>query len=195
MATFFAIMASSALSNNLLLVHCLGLSSLFAYSHSLRTGIALALTSFVVLFSSALLNAFLYYSVLLPLNLVSLRIVAFVLISASLTFLLMKLLTRYFPVTTQRQALTLLTLSGNGAALGLAVLITLPGTGLMELSASNIVAAALGGALGVSVLILLFAGLRQRLDATQLPAALQGAPSYLISAGIVAMALLGFSGI
>lgn len=188
-------MASTALSNNLLLAHCLGLSSLFAYSHSLRTGIALALTSFVVLFSSALLNAFLYYSVLLPLNLVSLRIVAFVLISASLTFLLMKLLTRYFPVTTQRQALTLLTLSGNGAALGLAVLITLPGTGLMELSASNIVAAALGGALGVSVLILLFAGLRQRLDATQLPAALQGAPSYLISAGIVAMALLGFSGI
>lgn len=195
MATFFAIMASTALSNNLLLAHCFGLSSLFAYSHSFRSGVALALVSFVVLFTSALINACLYYYILLPLNLIPLRIIGFVLISAVITFLCMKLLTKYFPVTAQRQALTVLTLSGNGAALGLAVLISMLGTGLSEIPTQEIIATALGGALGVSVLILLFAALRERLDAAQLPAALQGAPGYLISAGIVAMALMSFSGI
>lgn len=195
MATFFAIMASTALSNNLLLVHCLGLSSLFAYSNSFRTGVALALTSFAVLFSSAVLNALLFYYLLLPLNLVALRIVVFVLVSAVLTFLCMRLLARFFPVTAQRQTLTILTLSGNGAAIGLAVLISMRAIGQSEIPVLDIVATALGGALGVSVLILLFAALRQRLDAAQLPLAFQGAPAYLISAGIVAMALLGFSGI
>ena len=182
-------------SNNLLLVHCLGLSSLFAYSNSFRTGVALALTSFAVLFSSAVLNALLFYYLLLPLNLVALHIVVFVLVSAVLTFLCMRLLARFFPVTAQRQTLTILTLSGNGAAIGLAVLISMRAIGQSEIPVLDIVATALGGALGVSVLILLFAALRQRLDAAQLPLAFQGAPAYLISAGIVAMALLGFSGI
>lgn len=190
MSQFPGIIIAAALVNNVVLVQLLGVSSLFAYSTSLRNAIELAWLSALVMFTSAVINLLILRWLLLPLNIEFLQLILYVAVSALLTHLLLALLAPGLPASFRRQGMEFCLISGNSAIIGLALLNS---TSILSLSES--ITFSLGAALGFAMILVLFAALRERLETAAVPMPLRGAPIHLISAGIVAMCLLGFAGL
>ena len=189
MTKLFGIIIAAALVNNVVLVQLLGVSSLFAYSRQLRGAVELALASFLVLFLASLVNLLLYRFLLQPLGLAYLNLACFVGVSAGLTGFLVLLVKDRLSFSMRRHGLSLAMIGGNSAVIGVSLLNT-----LTTLNTVEAVAYCFGTALGFALLLIAFAALRLRLDLADIPLPFRGAPIYLISAGIVAMCLLGFAG-
>lgn len=190
MSTYISIIIAAALVNNVVLVQLLGVSSLFFSSSRLQNAIELAALNFVVLFSAAVINLLLFRFLLAPLGLDFLKLLFFVIVSSGITGLLLQWLKKKFPLSMRQQKLAFYLTGGNSAVVGVSLLNT-----VSSLNISQSIAYSLGAALGFSLLIVAFAALRLRLEACDVPAPFQGAAIQLISAGIVAMFLLGFAGL
>jgi len=128
--------------------------------------------------------------VLEPLQLDALSLLCFITLSAGTVSLLMPILSQRYPLTARRQRLAVVLLSSNSAVIGL----SLRNTQSLG-SAGELIGTTLGAAAGFAVTLLAFAALRQRLDSCDAPACFRHGPLYMISAGIAAMAMLGFSGL
>ena len=181
---------AAALVNNLALVHLVGVSSLFAYSARLKAAGELAVLSFISLSLSGVINLLLYRWLLQPLGLDALSLLSFTAVSATLVSFGLPLLHANFPLTARRQLLATLLLSANSAVIGLSLLNT-----ESLRSTADLLIYCIGAALGFSLCLLAFAALRQRIDSCDAPRAFRRSPLYLISAGIDAMAMLGFAGL
>lgn len=190
MSQFLVIVVAAALVNNIVLVQLLGVSSLFAYSNSIRNAVELAWVSAIVMFTTAVANLCIDRWILTPLNLAFLQLILFVTISALFTGLLIRLVSTHWPRTMRRQGLEFYLVSGNGAIIGLALL----NAGGLRSIGDNI-AYSFGAALGFAFTLVMFAAIRERLATAAVPRAFRGAPIQLLSAGIVAMCLLGFAGL
>ena len=190
MSQFLSIIVAAALVNNVVLVQLMGVSAFFAYSNSLRNAIELAWLSAVVMFGSATINLLLARWVLVPLNLEFLQLILFVGVSATLTSLLLATLAARLPHSFRRQGLEFYLISGNSAVVGLSLLNT-----VSIRSVADSITYSLGAAIGFAMVLVLFAALRERLECAAVPTPFRGAPIQLISAGIVAMCLLGFAGL
>jgi electron transport complex protein RnfA len=181
---------AAALVNNLALVHLVGVSSMLAYSARLKAAGELAILSFTSLSLSGVVNLLLYRWLLQPLGLDALSLLSFTAVSATLVSFGLPLLHANFPLTARRQLLATLLLSANSAGIGLSLLNT-----ESLLSTADLLIYCIGAALGFSLCLLAFAALRQRIDSCDAPHAFRHSPLYLISAGIAAMAMLGFAGL
>lgn len=190
MSQFLSIIVAAALVNNVILVQLIGVSAFFAYTTSLRNAIELAWLSGAVMFVSATINLLLARWLLVPLDLEFLQLILFVGVSATLTSLLLTVLAARLPHSLRRQGLEFYLISGNSAVLGLALLNT-----VSLRSVVDCITYSLGAAVGFALALVLFAALRERLETAAVPAPFRGAPIQLISAGIVAMCLLGFAGL
>ena len=190
MTTYLSIIIAAALVNNVVLVQLLGVSSLFLSNSRLQNTIELAILNFIVLFSAAVINLLLFRFILLPLGLGFLKLLFFVAISSSITKLLLQWLKQRFPLSLRQQKLAFYLTGGNSAVIGVSLLNT-----VSRLSIPQSIAYSLGAALGFSLLLIAFAALRLRLDSAEVPAPFRGTAIQLISAGIVAMFLLGFAGL
>ncbi len=190
MTTYLSIIIAAALVNNVVLVQLLGVSSLFLSNSRLQNTIELAILNFIVLFSAAVINLLLFRFILLPLGLGFLKLLFFVAISSSITKLLLQWLEQRFPLSLRQQKLAFYLTGGNSAVIGVSLLNT-----VSRLSIPQSIAYSLGAALGFSLLLIAFAALRLRLDSAEVPAPFRGTAIQLISAGIVAMFLLGFAGL
>ena len=190
MTTYLSIIIAAALVNNVVLVQLLGVSSLFLSNSRLQNTIELAILNFIVLFSAAVINLLLFRFILLPLGLDFLKLLFFVAISSSITKLLLQWLEQRFPLSLRQQKLAFYLTGGNSAVIGVSLLNT-----VSRLSIPQSIAYSLGAALGFSLLLIAFAALRLRLDSAEVPAPFRGTAIQLISAGIVAMFLLGFAGL
>ena len=181
---------AAALVNNLALVHLVGVSSLLAYSARLKAASELAVLSFTSLSLSGVINLLLYRWLLQPLGLDALSLLSFTAVSATLVSFGLPLLHANFPLTARRQQLATLLLSANSAVIGLSLL-----NSESLRSTADLLIYCIGAALGFSLCLLAFAALRQRIDSCDAPRAFRHSPLYLISAGIAAMAMLGFAGL
>ncbi len=181
---------AAALVNNLALVHLVGVSSLLAYSARLKAAGELAVLSFISLSLSGVINLLLYRWLLQPLGLDALSLLSFTAVSATLVSFGLPLLHANFPLTARRLLLATLPLSANSAVIGLSLLNT-----ESLRSTADLLIYCIGAALGFSLCLLAFAALRQRIDSCDAPRAFRHSPLYLISAGIAAMAMLGFAGL
>ncbi|MEX0965455.1 MAG: Rnf-Nqr domain containing protein [Pseudohongiellaceae bacterium] len=190
MTNTLTIIIAAALVNNLILIQLLGVSSLFYATKRLPQAIEFGLFNFAVLFLTALLNSALYHYVLLPLNLTFLRLTVFVTVSGLIATALLQILKNHFPLTARQQGLLILLSGGNSAVLGTTVLNTSSAYNLSE----NI-AYGFGAALGYSLVIIGFSALRTRLESADIPAPFRGNAIQLITAGLVAISLLGFAGL
>lgn len=181
---------AAALVNNLALVHLVGVSSLLAYSSRLKAASELAVLSFITLSLSGAINLLLFRWLLQPLGLDVLSLLSFAAVSATLVSFGLPALHANFPLMARRHVLATLLLSANSAAIGLSLLNT-----ESLRSTADLLIYCIGAALGFSLCLLAFAALRQRLDGCDAPHAFRHSPLYLISAGIAAMAILGFAGL
>ena len=189
MTDLILIILATVLVNNFVLTKFLGLCPFLGAGGRLETAAGMALaTTFVLTLASGisyLVNAWL----LLPAGLGYLRLLAFILIIAGTVQFAELVIRRSSPMLHQVLGLFLPLITTNCAVLGIA---------LLNVQQSESLAAALayglGGGLGFSLVITLFAGLRERTAASDVPAPFRGAAASLVTAGLMALAFMGFAG-
>lgn len=185
-----SIIIAAALVNNVVLIQLFGVSSLFYASQRLTQAIEFALYNFLVLLFASMANLLIYRLVLLPLGIEFLRLIVFVMIAAAIGTTLLRLIAKHFPLSLRQQGLLIFLAGGNSAVLGSSLI-----SSNSVLDLGEILAMSFGTALGFALVLVGFSALRIRLDSADIPQPFRGSAVLLISAGFVALSLLGFAGL
>ena len=186
----FSIALGAILVENFILVQFLGICPFMGVSKKMdtATGMGLAVT-FVMGLASIfcwLVNEYL----LVPLGLEYLQTLAYILVIASLVQFVEMFLQKSMPALYEALGIYLPLITTNCAVLGVALLNTQNGYNFIE----SVVYGITGG-LGFMLAIVLFASVRERLEYAEYPKAFEGFPIALVSAGLIALAFMGFSGL
>lgn len=190
MKEYALILISTVLINNFVLVKFLGLCPFMGVSRKLETAIGMALaTTFVLTLSSVcayLINDYL----LTPLGLEYLRTIAFILVIAAVVQFTEMVVHKTSPLLYQVLGIFLPLITTNCAVLGVALLNIQESHGFIESALYGF-----GAAIGFSVVLVLFAAMRERIAAADVPVHFQGAAIALVTAGLMSLAFMGFSGL
>jgi len=189
MSDLVLIILATVLVNNFVLVKFLGLCPLLGASTRVETALGMSLATTFVLTIAAGASYLIDTYLLAPFELEYLRLLAFiVVIAASVQFT--ELFIRHSsPLLHQVLGVYLPLITTNCAVLGVALLNTQQSNNFVEALAYGI-----GAGLGFCLVMVLFAGLRERLDGADVPAPFRGAAIALITAGMMSMAFIGFTG-
>ena len=181
---------AALLSENLVLVSCMGIGthteSFNKPKQAIRTGLCLTAVMVLGVFFSWVLN----YFVLTRFRLEHFRVLAFSLLIPGLVALLRQFLRLCVPELSRRADENLASISTNCAALGSALLVS-----QRSYSLSAAMVFALWGGVGATLALASFASLQKEVDLNRCPRAFRGVPIQLITAGLMAMALLGYYGL
>ena len=188
--TLLAISLGAILTNNFIFSQFLGIWPFLGVSKKIDTAVGMGIAvTFVMGLASAVCFLVNNY-VLIPLGLGYMQTVAFILVIAGLVQFVEMFLKKNIPTLYTALGVYLPLITTNCAVLGVAILMIQKEFNLLQ-SVTYSVATALGFALA----LVLFAGIRERLDFEDVPKAFKGIPIALITAGILAMAFMGFSGL
>lgn len=190
MTSLIVIIITTALVNNVVLSQFLGICSFLGVSKQIKTSASLgAAVTFVIGIASAV-SYVLYHTVLVPLNLTYLQTIVFILVIAALVQLVEMFLKKTSPSLYQALGIFLPLITTNCAVLGVAL------TNVQnEYSFVESVVSGVGTGLGYTLAIILLASIRARIDESSIPAPFRGAPIVLLSAALMAIAFMGFSGL
>lgn len=188
--SLFLIVVTTALVNNVVLNQFLGICSFLGVSKQIKTSASLGgAVIFVMAISSAAANL-LYNFVLDPLDLEYLNTIVFILVIAALVQMVEMFLKKTSPGVYQALGIYLPLITTNCAVLGVAL------TNVQnEYNFIESVTAGIGTAVGYTIAIVLLAGIRERIDESSIPAPFRGAPVVLLSAALMSIAFMGFSGL
>lgn len=188
--SLFLIIVTTALVNNVVLNQFLGICSFLGVSKQIKTSASLGgAVIFVMAISSAAANL-LYNFVLDPLDLEYLNTIVFILVIAALVQMVEMFLKKTSPAVYQALGIYLPLITTNCAVLGVAL------TNVQnEYNFIESVTAGVGTAVGYTIAIVLLAGIRERIDESSIPAPFRGAPVVLLSAALMSIAFMGFSGL
>ena len=190
MTSLLMIVIGAALINNVVLSQFLGLCSFLGVSKQIKTSASLgAAVIFVITIASAVANL-LYDFVLDPLGLSYLQTIVFILVIAALVQVVEMFLKKTSPGLYNALGIYLPLITTNCAVLGVALTNVTNGYNFIES-----VLAGLGTAVGYTIAIVLLAGIRERIEESEVPAPFRGAPIVLLSAALMAIAFYGFSGL
>lgn len=184
------ILLAAALVNNFVLVQFLGLCPFIGTSARMETALPMTLATMFVLMLAALATHLVYHYLLLPFDLGYLRIVAFVVVIASVVQFTELFVRAASPLLHQLLGIYLPLITSNCAVLGVTLIAideghSLPRTLLL----------ALGAGLGFGIALVAFAALRERLQDAAVPRAFRGPPLALITVGFMALAFAGLRGL
>jgi electron transport complex protein RnfA len=189
MTELFLIVLAAALVNNFVLVQFLGLCPFMAASSRLEGAAGLALATGLVLTTASGLSYLVERLLLRPFDLEYLRLLSFVVVigvAVQLTDLSIK---RFSPIVHRLLGIYVPLIASNCAVLGVA---------LLNSAASRSFVAALfygaGAAAGFGLVLALLSGLRERLRRADVPVPFRGAAITFVTAGILSLAFLGFTG-
>ena len=188
--SILSIALGAILVENFILVQFLGICPFMGVSKKMDTAFGMGMA---VIFVMALAAAFCYLVnlILVPLNLVYMQTIAYILVVASLVQFVEMFLQKSMPALYQSLGIYLPLITTNCAVLGVALLNTQNNYNFIQ----SVVYGITGG-IGFTVAIVLFASVRERMDASsECPKAFEGFPIALISAGLIALAFMGFSGL
>lgn len=193
MSDIASLILAAALVNNIVFVQLLGVSALASFSERLQPAIDIAIFTAIVLVLSSTINQLLFWFVLSPLNLEVLKLIVFVVVSASLTTALATVVSDNFKLIARQQAVGFYLAGANSAVVGN----SLQNSDSIPSSISFVqtVAISIGAALGFAFVLVGLAALKVRLGTADTPDAFKDGPIMLISAGIAAMSFLGFAGL
>jgi electron transport complex protein RnfA len=184
------IFMSAVLVNNFVLNKFLGICPFLGVSKKVETalGMSIAVTFVMALASAA--TYVVYYALLVPFDLEYLYNIAFILIIAALVQLVEMFIKKSSPTLYQALGIYLPLITTNCAVLGVTVLNKESGYSFVTSVINGV-----GAALGFGLAIILFASIRERLERSDIPKAFRGFPIALITAGLMSIAFLGFSGL
>lgn len=188
MSNFLAIIFSCVLVNNFVLTQFLGLCPFMGISGKKGAALGMGLATSFVLTLSSIAAYLIEHLLLIPFALEFLRTPAFIVAIAVLVGLTELFLAKTSPFLFQILGIYLPLITTNCAVLGVALLNSNQSHNLFE-SASY----GLGAALGFTLALIIFSALRERLEGADIPAPFKGKPIAFITAGILALAFMGFS--
>ena len=184
------IIISTALVNNVVLIQFLGICSFLGVSKQMKASLSLGLAVMFVITLSSAVASLLYTYVLLPLELTYLKTIVFILVIAALVQMVEMFIKKKSPAVYNALGIYLPLITTNCAVLGVAL------TNVQdELNFIQSVTAGFGTAVGFTIAIVLLAGIRSRIDEEAIPKPFRGAPVVLLSAALMSIAFMGFSGI
>jgi electron transport complex protein RnfA len=190
MKEYFLILLSTVLVNNFVLVQFLGLCPFMGVSRKQETATGMALaTTFVLTLSSAcsyLVNAY----ILEPLDIVYLRTIAFILVIAVVVQLTEMFVHKTSPILYRVLGIFLPLITTNCAVLGVALLNIRHDHSFMESLIYGF-----GASVGFSLVLILFAAMRERITVGDVPETFKGPAIALVTAGLMSLAFMGFSGL
>ncbi|MFA9390434.1 MAG: electron transport complex subunit RsxA [Prolixibacteraceae bacterium] len=187
---YILIFISAVLVNNIVLTQFLGICPFLGVSKKIETAIGMTGAVAFVIVLATIVTFLIQHYILNPLNIAYLQTITFILIIAALVQLVEIILKKVSPALYQALGVFLPLITTNCAILGVAILVIQKDFTLMQG-----VVYAFSNALGFGLALIIFAGLREHTDLMDVPAGLKGVPIALITAGILAMAFMGFSGI
>ncbi len=196
---YILIIVSAVFVNNILLMQFLGVCPFLGVSNKVSTATGMSGAVIFVIALATLVTYLLQYYVLIPLRIEFMQTVAFILVIAALVQMVEIILKKISPSLYQALGIFLPLITTNCAVLGLAIIVVskefaFAGTPQMFSLAQAMVYAIASG-VGFGVAMILFSGLREQLDLNNVPKAFKGTPIALITAGILALAFMGFAGI
>ena len=194
---YFLIFISAIFVNNIVLSQFLGICPFLGVSKKIDTalGMGAAVTFVLVL---ATIVTYLLQMLLDAYGLGFLQTILFILVIATLVQMIEIILKKISPSLYQALGVFLPLITTNCCILGVAILVANGTNKLPEGLDHNLLTGtlfALATALGFAIALVLFAGLREQLRRNDVPKAMEGTPVALITAGILAMAFMGFSGV
>ncbi len=189
--TYYILMFISAVFvNNIVLSQFLGICPFLGVSKKVNTAVGMTGAVAFVITLSTICTWLVYTYLLAPNGLEYLQTVTFILIIASLVQLVEIVLKKISPSLYQSLGVYLPLISTNCCILGVAILVIQKDFNLLES-----VVYAFSTACGFGLALILFAGIREQLSLLKVPKGMQGMPIALLTAGLLALAFMGFSGI
>ena len=190
MEAILGILIAALLSQNFILVKFYGICPFMGVSKKIDTALGMGVAvTFVMAVASAACWAVDVF-LLQPLGLSYMQTVSFILVIASLVQVVEMFLKKFVPALYKALGVFLPLITTNCAVLGVVLVNVQEGYNLLI---STVNGAA--GGLGFTLAIVLFASVRERVDKTDCPECFKGYPMALISAGLLALAFMGFSGL
>ena len=196
---YLIIIISAIFVNNIVLSQFLGICPFLGVSNKLSTAVGMSGAVCFVITLATLVTYLLQVYVLAPLNIEFLQTIAFILVIAALVQMVEIVLKKVSPSLYSALGIFLPLITTNCAVLGVALIVMTKefsfGGEPHMLNLVESLVYALSTAVGYGLAMVLFAGIRETLALNSVPKSFKGVPIALISAGIMAMAFMGFSGL
>jgi electron transport complex protein RnfA len=187
---YLAIIIFAVFVNNVILSQFLGICPFLGVSTKVSTAAGMGAAVVFVMALSTVVTFLLQEFILEPLQIEFLQTIVFILVIAALVQMVEIILKKISPSLYQALGVFLPLITTNCAVLGISILVIQKGYNLLEGLTYSI-----GISLGFTLAMVIFAGLREHLELVQVPKGVKGIPIALITAGILAMAFMGFAGL
>ncbi len=187
---YIIIFIAAVFVNNIVLSQFLGICPFLGVSKKIDTALGMSAAVAFVMTIATICTFLLQKYVLDPLGIGFLQTLTFILVIAALVQMVEIVLKKVSPALYQALGIFLPLITTNCTILGVALIVIQKDFTLVES-----VVYAISTAIGYGVALILFAGIRQQLELVNLPKAMNGTPIALVTAGILAMAFMGFAGV
>ena len=190
MTEFLLLLISTVLVNNFVLVKFLGLCPFMGVSSKLETAIGMSMATTFVLTLASVCSYLVETYLVQPLGISFLRTLSFILVIAVVVQFTEMVVHKTSPTLYRLLGIFLPLITTNCAVLGVALLNLTEQHNLVES-----IIYGFGAAVGFSLAMILFAAMRERLAAADVPTPFKGASIAMITAGLMSLAFMGFSGL
>ncbi|OFX56555.1 MAG: electron transport complex subunit RsxA [Bacteroidetes bacterium GWB2_41_8] len=187
---YIIIIISAIFVNNIVLAQFLGICPFLGVSNKTETAFGMGASVLFVMTLATIVTFLVQTYVLIPLNLAYLQTISFILIIAALVQMLEIILKKVSPTLYQALGIFLPLITTNCAVLGVAILVFQKNFSLTES-----VVFAVSSAIGFTLALVIFSGIREQLALADVPKGMKGIPIALVTAGILALAFMGFAGL
>ena len=188
--SIFALIIGAIFVNNVVLAQFLGICPFLGVSKDVKSSLGMGGAVLFVMLLATIVTWLIMTYILRPLNLEFLQTIAYILVIAGLVQMVEIVLKKIAPSLYQALGVFLPLITTNCAVLGVAILVIQKN---MDFLQSVIYSAAI--AVGFTLALVIFAGLREQMELTGTPKGMKGVPIALVTAGILAMAFMGFGGL
>jgi electron transport complex protein RnfA len=187
---YLLIFIAAIFVNNIVLSQFLGICPFLGVSQKVSTSLGMSAAVAFVMLLATLVTWLLQMFVLNPLGLGFLQTLSFILVIASLVQMVEIILKKVSPALYQALGIFLPLITTNCAVLGVAILVIQKDYSLLQS-----VVYAFSTAIGFGLALTVFAGIREQMALVKIPRGMQGTAIVLVTAGLLSLAFMGFSGV
>ena len=190
MKELILLIISAAIVNNVVLSQFLGLCPFLGVSKKVETAGGMGAAVIFVITIASLVTSLIYKFILAPLDLTYLQTIVFILVIAALVQFVEMFLKKFMKSLYQALGVYLPLITTNCAVLGIALTNVQKNYGILQGVVNGFATAA-----GFTIAIVILAGIREKMAYNDIPESFKGMPIVLITAGLMAIAFCGFSGL
>ena len=187
---YLLIFISAIVVNNIVLAQFLGICPFLGVSKKIGTSLGMSAAVAFVMVLATLVTWLVQTYALVPAHLEYMQTIVYILVIASLVQMVEIVLKKLSPTLYQALGIFLPLITTNCAVLGVAILVI-----QKEMDLAQSIVYALSTAIGFGLALTVFAAIREQLELTNIPKGMRGMAIVLVTAGLLSLAFMGFSGV